>query len=62
MKTIMSLMSILSLLGLASTLICGFWIKQQTDVDVSSINFHMIIGSASVLLTVVTLILFMLKK
>jgi hypothetical protein len=32
------------------------------NVDVSSINFHMIIGSASVLLTIVTLILFMLKK
>lgn len=62
MKILINIMSVLSLLGLASTLICGFWIKQLTDVDASSINFHMIIGSASVLLTVVTLILFMLKK
>lgn len=62
MKILINIMSVLSLLGLASTLICGLWIKQQINVDASSINFHMTLGIISVILTAFTLILFMLKK
>lgn len=62
MKLIMNLLSVLSIIGLLSTLICGIWMKQQASIDPSSIKFHMTLGSASIAITIIVLALFMLKK
>jgi hypothetical protein len=59
MKIAGNVLSIVSLLLLASTLLCGFWIRSHTPAgtspDVSSIAFHMQIAVVSVVFVLVTL-------
>jgi hypothetical protein len=65
MKIAITILSILSILMLFSTLICGLWIHNAGDkiTDLaSSINFHLRIGVATVIITVVTLVLVMIRK
>lgn len=62
MKLLKLIVAILAIIGLLSTLICGLWIMQQTNVAQSSINFHASIGIASVVLSIFTFILFLIKK
>jgi hypothetical protein len=57
MKTFVIVMVIITGLLLASTLICGFWMRAQEQVDPSSISFHMGIALLAVLSTVITLAL-----
>ncbi|HWQ78438.1 MAG TPA: hypothetical protein VN381_06465 [Anaerovoracaceae bacterium] len=59
MRTLHIVLSVISLLLIASTLICGFWIhnsKNVTDIA-SSINFHMMIGVATGISVLATTIL-----
>lgn len=57
MRTLTLILGILTGLLLASTLICGLWMRAQEVVDPSSISFHMTIGVAAVLVAALTLIL-----
>lgn len=52
----MRIMIILSIILLASTLICGLWIGAQDAVDVSSKVFHRNIGIGSSVFTMITMI------
>lgn len=65
MKTINLIIGIITGLLLLSTAICGFWIRANKITDISSINFHVTIGSVSIvfgMLTVIILIRLLLKK
>jgi hypothetical protein len=65
MKIATTILSILSIVMLLSTLICGLWIHNAGDkiTDLaSSTNFHMNLGIATVVITVITLILIMIRK
>ncbi len=62
MKLFTNIISIMAIISLLSTLICGLWIKQQINLDASSIEFHKWIGILSVVLAVLALILNMVKK
>jgi len=62
MKIFTNIVAILAIIGLLSTLICGLWITQQTNVELSSINFHVTIGIASVVLSILTILLLLFKK
>lgn len=46
--------SVITLLLLLSTMICGFWLKAGQS---GSINFHINCGVASIVLCIITLIL-----
>ena len=55
MKVVFIVLSSLSLLGLLSTLICGFWIKgnASTITDMaSSLSFHQNIAIFSIVITI----------
>lgn len=62
MKIITNLVAIAAILGLLSTLICGFWIKSQPTVESSSISFHVSLGTLSVGMTIVALLLLLFKQ
>lgn len=62
MKLFTNIISIMAIISLLSTLICGLWMKQQINLDASSIEFHKWIGIISVILAVLALILNMIKK
>lgn len=62
MKILTLIVAILAIIGLLSTLICGLWMMQQTNVAQSSINFHVTIGIASVVLSILSILLFLIKK
>lgn len=62
MKLLTLIVAILAITGLLSTLICGLWMMQQTNVAQSSINFHVTIGIASVVLSILSILLFLIKK
>ncbi|SHJ28029.1 hypothetical protein SAMN02745975_01700 [Geosporobacter subterraneus DSM 17957] len=59
MKIFSLIIAIVSGLLLSSTLICGLWIRANKVTDVSSLNFHMSIGIASVLFSLIAVILLM---
>lgn len=59
MKIFSLVIGIVSGLLLSSTLICGLWIRANKVTDVSSLNFHMSIGIASVLFSFIAVILLM---
>ena len=62
MKTVLVLFTVLSMLLLLSTLICGFWIKAQGPaVDKSSLAFHAGIAVISILMTASTLVLALVR-
>lgn len=52
-------LSVISVLLLASTLLCGFWIRSHTPIgspaDASSVAFHAQIAVVSVIFVLVTL-------
>jgi len=62
MKTLTLIVAILAIVCLLSTLICGLWMKQQANLDASSINFHVTLGIASVVLGVLSILLLLIKK
>lgn len=65
MKTISIIIGIITGLMLISTLICGLWIRSNKITDVTSIDFHFKLGTASVILsiiTIVTLLIHIIKK
>jgi len=62
MKIVINAISILAIISLLSTLICGLWIGQQPSVDPSSISFHKGIAIFSVVLSVVALGLVIFRK
>ncbi|GAB6109770.1 hypothetical protein [Fusibacter bizertensis] len=62
MRLLTNIISVLAIISLLSTLICGLWIKQQINIETSSIEFHKWIGIISVILAVLALILNMIKK
>ncbi len=49
MRTIELILAIVASLLLLSTLICGLWIRSTGNTGPSSLNFHMMIGIATVL-------------
>lgn len=61
MKTLNLIMGMGTILVLLSTAICGFWIRANKITDISSINFHVTIGSISVVLGILSVII-LLKK
>lgn len=65
MKFLNLIIVIITGLLLFSTAICGFWIKANKITDITSINFHITIGSLTLvfgMLSVVILIRLLLKK
>lgn len=62
MKLLTLIVAILAITGLLSTLICGLWMMQQTNLAQSSINFHVTIGITSVVLSILTILLLLIKK
>jgi hypothetical protein len=57
MKALRIVMRVVSITLLASTLICGLYLKGQPVVDPSSIQFHMTIAVAGIVLGVTTMFL-----
>lgn len=57
MKLLSNITSILAIISLLSTLICGLWIRSQDTVDPSSTTFHMVIGVITVVLCILAIIL-----
>ena len=62
MKLFTNIISIVAIISLLSTLICGLWMKQQINLEASSLEFHRWIGMISVVLAILALILNMIKK
>lgn len=62
MRLFTNIISILAIVSLISTLICGLWIKQQVSIDVSSMVFHKWIGIISVIIAIAALVFNMIKK
>ncbi len=57
MKTLIITSGIITNLLLLSTAICGFWIRANNINDISSINFHVTIGSISIVLAVLSVVI-----
>lgn len=47
----------LTVLLILSTMICGFWIRANNVTDPSSFSFHMNCGVASVVFSLITLVM-----
>lgn len=65
MKAFSLIIAVISGLLLLSTLICGLWIRANGVTDLSSRNFHMNIGIASVIFSLIAvglLIILTLKQ
>jgi len=65
MKVAFIIVSSLSLLGLLSTLICGFWIKgnSSTISDMaSSLSFHQNIAIFSIVMTIATVVIGLIRR
>ncbi|MCF8018638.1 MAG: hypothetical protein K9L62_04445 [Vallitaleaceae bacterium] len=60
MKLLINGLSIVTMLMLFSTIVCGFWIKSNQIVEKSSIQFHAVMGSISAILTIILLIVLMI--
>ncbi|MFT8313730.1 MAG: hypothetical protein ABF633_05670 [Clostridium sp.] len=61
MKNFTVIVAVAALLLLLSTLLCGLWIKAKGLTDVSSLNFHMYIGIATVISSVIAIILLLVQ-
>ena len=64
MKLMTIIMSSLSGLSLLSVSICGLWIKTQKanlPVPEDAVNFHVSLGVATVVITLITLVLLYFK-
>ena len=55
-------MAIVTGVLLFSTTVCGLWIRTSGQADESSTAFHMTIGIATAVVTVLTLVLAVLKS
>lgn len=64
MKTLHLIMSVISLLLVGFTLICGFWIHNSKNVTdmASSVNFHMFLAVAAGISVFITTILAFIRK
>lgn len=64
MRTFQIILSILSVLLVGSTLICGFWIRNSNQVTdmASSVNFHMMLGVATGISVLLTMIFSLIRK
>jgi len=64
MKIALIVLSVIDVLMLASTLICGFWIRSQQGLnpDPSSLSFHAGLAVASTVLVLITLILAIIRS
>jgi hypothetical protein len=54
MKKIELLLITTTILLFISTMICGFWIRFQTIVEVSDLNFHMFLSVLTGIFTIAT--------
>lgn len=64
MKILAIIMSVLSGLFLLSVLICGLWIKTQKAtlaVPQEAVNFHVNLGIATVVVTLLTIVILVFK-
>lgn len=57
MRSATLISAIITTLLMMSTMICGLWMKANKISDVSSIQFHMNCGIASVIFCFITLLL-----
>ncbi len=64
MRTLHIILSVISLLLVGFTLICGFWVHNSKDVTdlASSVNFHMMIAVAAGLSVLITTILAFVRR
>lgn len=65
MKVVSLVLSVISILSILSTLICGMWIRTNPDkiTDLaSSTTFHANLAVFTVVITVITLVLGMIRK
>ena len=61
MKLFLIIMTIITILLSLSTGICGLWIRGNHVTDASSLSFHMTIGISTILFTLVTITLLILR-
>jgi len=57
MKTLTIILAVVSGLLMASTLICGLWMRSQPQVDPSSVTFHMGIALLTIVLSLATIVM-----
>lgn len=57
MKTATLISAIITALLMLSTMICGLWIRANNITDPSSFNFHVNCGIASVIFSLITLVM-----
>jgi hypothetical protein len=64
MKTFHAILSVISLLSVVFTLICGFWIHNSKNVTdmASSVNFHMMLAIITAVSVLATTILTFVRK
>ncbi len=60
MELLLKILGVSSIILLISTIICGLWIKFHPVGN--DLNFHFKLSIASVILSLITIILFMIKK
>jgi hypothetical protein len=61
MKIFSISVAVLSALMLLSTLLCGMWIRTHKITEVSSLDFHMKLGSATVIFALATAVLLIIQ-
>ncbi len=59
MDILLKILGILSIVLIATTIICGLWIKSHPQDD---IQFHFVLSLSTVLVALVTIVLFMKFK
>jgi hypothetical protein len=60
MSVLLKIMGIASILLLICTIICGLWIKTHSEGN--DLSFHFNLSITTVILSLLTIILFMIKK
>ncbi len=55
----MKFLGIISIIAIACTLICGFWMKYGPGEK--DVNFHMVLSAGTILLCLVTIVVYMIK-
>jgi len=59
MAIFLKILGIVSIVLLVSTIICGLWIKSHPQEDM---QFHFVLSLTTVIISLFTIVLFMLKK
>jgi Mg2+ and Co2+ transporter CorA len=57
----MKVLSIITIIFLVSTLICGLWMKFAPEGTNPDVNFHAVLSIVTIILSMVTIILHMRK-